>query len=212
MAKITMREIRPGLWHWTAIHPSIGITVSGYRLVAERVLLDPVVPEEGAAGVLVDLPPTDVLLTNRHHWRGCTELIAAFGVTVHAPRSGLHEFGLDRPVTPYDPGDELPGGAVVHEVGHLCPDEMALWFPAYRALAIADGAIRHPPGGPLAFVPDRLIGENPEPVKAALRDRYGELARGLRPDVLLLAHGEPIIDGGGAELARFSREGGSAEF
>ena len=89
---------------------------------------------------------------------------------------------------------------------------MALWFPAYRALAIADGAIRHPPGGPLAFVPDRLIGENPEPVKAALRDRYGELARGLRPDVLLLAHGEPIIDGGGAELARFSREGGSAEF
>ncbi len=149
-----MREIRPGLWHWTATHPLIGITVSGYRLAAERVLLDPVLPEEGA-GVLGDPPPTDVLLTNRHHWRGCTELIAAFGVTVHAPRSGLHEFGLDRPVTPYDPGDELPGGAVVHEVGHLCPDEMALWFPAYRALAIADGVIRHPPDGPLAFVPDQ---------------------------------------------------------
>ena len=40
-----MREIRPGLWHWTAIHPSIGIPVSGHRLAAERVLLDPVIPE-----------------------------------------------------------------------------------------------------------------------------------------------------------------------
>ncbi len=49
-------------------------------------------------------------------------------------------------------------------------------------------------------------------MKAALRDRYGELARERRPDVLLLAHGEPIIDGGGAELERFSREGASAEF
>jgi hypothetical protein len=68
-----MREIRPGLWHWTAIHPSIGMTVSGYHLVAERVLLDSVVPE-GGAGVLGDPPPTDVLLTNRHHWRGCTEV------------------------------------------------------------------------------------------------------------------------------------------
>ena len=206
-----MREIRPGLWHWTAIHPVIGKKVSGYRLAAERVLLDALIPEEGAE-VLGDPPPTDVLLTNRHHWRGCTELIAAFGVTVHVPRSGLHEFGLDRPVTPYDPGDELPGGAVVYEVGHLCPDEMALWFPAHRALAIADGAIRHPPDGPLAFVPDRLIGEDPEPVKAALRKRYGELARELRPEVLLLAHGDPVISGGSAALERFSRQGESATF
>lgn len=206
-----MREIRPGLWHWTAIHPSIGMPVSGYRLAGERVLLDPVLPEEGA-GVFADAPPTDVLLTNRHHWRGCSDLIAAFGVTVHAPRAGLHEFGPDRPVTPYDPGDELPGGAIAHEVGHLCPDEMALWFSAHRALAIADGVIRHPPGGPLAFVPDGLIGEDPEPVKAALRERYRGLARELRPEVLLLAHGAPVVGDAAAALERFSQEGGSAEF
>jgi hypothetical protein len=34
----------------------------------------------------------------------------------------------------------------------------------------------------------------------------------LRPEVLLLAHGEPIFDGGSAALERFSREGASAEF
>jgi hypothetical protein len=38
------------------------------------------------------------------------------------------------------------------------------------------------------------------------------LARELRPQVLLLAHGEPVVSGGGAALERFSREGESAEF
>ena len=49
-------------------------------------------------------------------------------------------------------------------------------------------------------------------MKAALRERYGELARELRPEVLLLAHGEPVVSGGGAALERFSRQGESAEF
>jgi hypothetical protein len=207
-----MREILPGVEHWRAEHPVIGKPVSSYRLVAERVLLDPLVPAAGLDVLRAPQPPTDVLLTNRHHWRGCTALREAFGVTVHAPHSGLHEFGDDRPVVPYDPGDVLPGGAEVHEIGHLCPDEMALWLPAHRALALADGVIRHPPGGPLCFVPDFLIGDEPEPVKAGLRERYAALAETLAPEHLLLAHGDPVIGGGAAALARFAREGGSASF
>ncbi len=57
------------------------------------------------------------------------------------------------------------------------------------------GCLAAGPPTPLAFVPYRLIGD-PEPVKAALRERYGELARELRPEVLLLAHGEPVVSGG----------------
>jgi hypothetical protein len=207
-----MREILPGVRHWTARHPAIGMRVSSYALVDERVLLDPLVPEEGVAALAEPEPPADVLLTNRHHWRGCSDLREAFGVTVHAPRAGLHEFGEDRPVVAYDPGDTLPGGAEVHEVGHLCPDEMALWLPRHGALALADGVIRHPPDGPLCFVPDFLIGEDPEPVKAALRERYAALAEALAPEHLLLAHGDPVVGGATAALARFAREGGSASF
>ena len=207
-----MREIVPGIVHWTAEHPVIHIPVSGYALTAERVVLDPVLPAEGVAVLGDPEPPTDVLLSNRHHWRGTSELREAFGVTVHAPRAGLHEFGDDRPVEPYDPGDTLPGGAEVFVVGHLCPDEMALWFPQHGALALADGVVRHPLDGPLGFVPDQLIGDDPEPVKAALRERYAELAAVLQPDILLLAHGDPVVGGGAAALVEFTRSGGTVSF
>lgn len=207
-----MREIAPGILHWTAEHPVIHIPVSSYALTAERIVLDPLLPEGGADALAYPEPPTDALLTNRHHWRGSSDLRAAFDVTVHAPRSGLHEFGDDRPVTPYDPGDRLPGGAEAFEVGHLCPDEMALWFPAHGALALADGVVRHPLDGPLGFVPDQLIGDDPEPVKAALRERYAELAATLMPDVLLFAHGDPVVGGGAAALVEFTRSGGTVAF
>lgn len=49
-------------------------------------------------------------------------------------------------------------------------------------------------------------------MKAALRERYGELALELRPEILLLAHGEPVVSGGGAARERFSRQGESAMF
>src|SRR2546425_1202879 len=47
MADAAMREIAPGLWHWTAPHPRIHLEVSSYYLLAERVLLDPMEPPEG---------------------------------------------------------------------------------------------------------------------------------------------------------------------
>lgn len=207
-----MRSVLPGIEHWTAVHPRIGIPVSSYRLPAAGVLLDPLVPAEGLDALREPAPPSAAILTNRHHWRACSELIEAFGVTVHAPRAGLHEFGPDRPVTAYDPGDALPGGGVAHEVGVLCPDENAIWFADHRALAIADGIIRHPPGGPLALVPDPLLGDEPEAVRRGLRARYRELAAELGPEHLLLAHGNPVIGGATAALEEFAAHGASVSF
>ena len=196
-----MQEVAPGIWHWAAQHPRIRIRVHSYYLPAEGALIDPIAPEEGLDWFAEHGPPTDVLLTNRHHYRSSGEFVERFGVTVRCVRQGLHEFGEGRPVEAFEFGDELPGGIVAHEVDAICPDETAFFIPARRALAVADGAVRWEDGGPLAFVPDSLMDE-PERTKEGLREAYRRLAE-LDFDHLLLAHGDPFVGDGRAVLAAF---------
>ena len=112
-----VNEIAPGIWHWTAPHPAIRIRVSSYYLPAERVLIDPIAPEDGLDWFAAHGPPTDVLLTNRHHYRSSAQFAERFGVTVHCVRQGMHEFADGQRVEPFDFGAELPGGVVAYEVG-----------------------------------------------------------------------------------------------
>jgi hypothetical protein len=197
-----MREISPGLWHWTSEHPHIHKGVSSYWLADEHVLLDPMLPAEGpdwfpAHGGA----PEHVLLTNRHHDRDAWALRERFGCAVHCPQAGVHEVEGRGPVEAYAPGDTLPGGAVAHEVGAICPDEMALHLPAHRALAVADGIIRWNPEDDLSFVPDSLM-DDPEATKTGLRAAYTRLLE-LDFDTLLLAHGGPEVGDGKAALRAF---------
>ncbi len=198
-----MVEIAPGIWHWSAAHPRIGIPVHSHYLADERVLLDPIAPDDGLDWFAEHGPPTDVLLTNRHHYRSSADFVERFGVTVRCVREGLHEFAHGELVEPFDFGDVLSGGLVAYEVGAICPDETALHIPARRALAIADGAVRWEENGPLAFVPDELMDE-PERTRSGLRDAYRRLAE-LDFDHLLLAHGDPFIGNGRETLAEFAR-------
>ncbi len=198
-----MQEIAPGIWHWSAEHPRIGIEVHSYYLPAERVLLDPLVPPDVADRLAELGPPQHALLTNRHHYRSCGELVERFGLTVRCVREGLHEFAHGEPVEPFDFGDELPGGIVAHRVGAICPDETAFHIPARRALALADGAVRFEPEGPLGFVPDRFMDE-PERTKEELRAAYRRLVDGLEFDHLLLAHGAPFVGDGREALRAFA--------
>ena len=42
-----MKEVLPGIWHWTALNESIGgKEVSSYYLASERVVIDPMLPAE----------------------------------------------------------------------------------------------------------------------------------------------------------------------
>ena len=198
-----MDEIAPGIWHWSAPHPRIGIVVHSYYLPEEGVVIDPIGPPGGLDFFAEHGPPTDVLLTNRHHYRSSGDFVGRFGATVRCVREGMHEFADGEPVEPFDFGDELPGGIVAHRVGAICPDETALHIPGRDALALADGAVRWEPGGPLAFVPDRFMDE-PEQTKAGLRAAYGRLAAELEFRHLLLAHGEPAVGDGREALAAFA--------
>ena len=200
-----MREIAPGLWHWTAPHEHIGKDVSSYYLPAERVLIDPLTPPEGLAWLEEHGRPEHILLTNRHHDRDAWRLREAFGCAVHVVRSGVYELEGRGPVEAFDFGDELPGGIVAHEVGAICPDETALHLPAHRSLACADGVVRWFGQDELAYVPDQLM-DDPEDTKAGLRDAYRGLLA-LDFDHLLLAHGDPIVGGGKDALSSFLTQG-----
>jgi hypothetical protein len=188
-----MDEIAPGLWHWTARHPHIGIDVSSHYLSGARVLIDALIPPAGLAFFDDHGRPEHFLLTNRHHDRDAWRLRDAFGCTVHCISNGVHELDGRGPVETFEFGDELPGGIVVHEVDVICPDETALYLPSHRALACADGVIGAEGGG-LTFVPDALL-DDPEQTKRGLRDAYARLCDELEFEILLLAHGRPVLSG-----------------
>jgi glyoxylase-like metal-dependent hydrolase (beta-lactamase superfamily II) len=191
-----MEEIAPGIRHWKATHPNLGIEVSAYWLPELRLLLDPIaVPDE-----VEDVD--HILLSCRHHVRDCLQAAERLGATVRAPRTGMHDYPEGSPIQPYDFEEPLLDGDVTpYEVGGLSPDETALHIPPANALSIADGAIRY--GEELHFVPDQYM-DDPDKDKADLRRGFGELADSLEFDVLLLAHGEPIAKGGREALRAFS--------
>ena len=121
-----MLELAPGLWHWTARHEHIHANVSSYYLADARVLIDPITPPDGLQAFGRLGKPEHVVLSNRHHDRHSWRLRDVFGCKVHCIRNGLYELAGRGPVEPFDFGDELPGGIVVHEVDAICPDETAL--------------------------------------------------------------------------------------
>jgi hypothetical protein len=197
-----VQEIAPGLWHWRVPHPQIRMEVSSYYLANERVLLDPMMPPAGTAWFREHGEPRDVILTNRHHDRDAWLLRDEFGCTIHCVREGLHELSGRGDVSPFEFGDALPGAIVAYEVGALCPDEAALHIPAHAALACADGVVRWgSPAADLSFVPDWLMDE-PTVTKHGLREAYRALLD-VDFDLLLLAHGDPVVGGGHAALTAF---------
>ncbi len=45
-----MREIFPGVLHWTAFHDGINAPVSSYFVEPAGIVIDPITPEGGAPG------------------------------------------------------------------------------------------------------------------------------------------------------------------
>lgn len=192
------REIADGLYHWTAVHPEIGVPVSSYYLEPERVLIDPLLPPGGLTWLRKHGPPEHIVLTNRLHSRHSARIAKAFGCTVWCNRKGLaHVRARVKRARPFDGGDRLPGGIEAVQIGAICPDESALFLPRVRAVAIADGVMRQG-NGPLRAVEDDLLVDDPRDaarVKSALKAAYRALAR--KPfEHLLLAHGNPRLRDG----------------
>jgi hypothetical protein len=195
-----VEKILPGVWHWTATHPNTGSTVSSYWVRLSRAVIDALLPEEGIEAFREN-PPRRALLSNRHHLRHAEAFAGELGCTIHCPEPGLHEFEDGPRVEGFAFGEEVAPGIEALEVGAICPDESALLIRDAGALSIADG-IRHYDGR-MDFFSDSLLGDDPEGVKAGLREAYSRLLD-LDFDNLLFAHGDPLIGGGKQALREFS--------
>jgi hypothetical protein len=193
----------PEIRHWSGRHPNLGMAVSSYALVAEGVLLNPLVPDDPSVLDGVDLRA--IVLTNRHHVRGSASL-GGGTLPVHVPQAGMWDLGdVDLDLRPYVDGDGLPGGLRAFEVGVLSPDEFAVHAPEHRALAVADGVMRDG-DGPLATFPDHLLGDDPDAVRRGLGQAFTRACDELDFDHLLLPHGDPVVGDGRERLARFALE------
>jgi hypothetical protein len=191
-----MHQIAPGIHHWTAPHPKIKMNVSSYWLKAPRVLLDPLAVPDEVDGI------EEIVLTNRHHKRDMLAAHERFGAPIRAPRIGMHDFDEDDPVDPYDFEEPFAGGAITaYQVTEYWPDDCALHIPSVGALVIADTVINY---GGLRFVPDNLMGDDPEAEKRDMKATLGRLADELEFEHLLLAHGDPVAGEGRERLREFA--------
>jgi len=189
-------EVMPGILHWRARHPGIGIEVSSFLLTDTSTALDPILPA-GDGPHWVRREVDRVVLTVRHHLRSASD----FGVPILVHRSGLDEVqGEAVAVEGYEAGDVVASGVRVLPFGGICADDAALHIAlGPGVLAFGDGIINY---GEIGHPPDQLLGDDPEAVKA-------DIVEGLVPlldedfDALLFAHGEPVVSGGKEMLRAF---------
>ena len=196
-----MDEVLPGVFHWTATHPRIEVEVSSHFVSGSGTVIDPLLPEEGIEW-FGRRDVRRVVLSNRHHLRHAEQIAARFDCPILCHEAGLHEFEGGPAVRGFAFGDALADDVTALEMGAICPEDTVLRIDASEgALLFADSLIHY---GELGMVPDDLIGDDPEPVKAEIRRRAAVLAEEAEFEHLLFAHGTPKIGGGRAALAAFA--------
>jgi hypothetical protein len=194
-----VREIVPGISHWTAFHEPIGASVSSYFIAPAGVVIDPKQPDGGWDAL--PAKPQQVLLTSGHHLRDASTCAETFGIPIRASYEAIEHLGEGPEIEPFGHHDEPAPGITAIHIGKLSDDEGAFHIAVGEgAIAFADGVNHY--GRALGFFPDSLLGAHPDRVKAALKQAFtGLLGRDF--DHLLFAHGEPVVGGGKAALRDF---------
>jgi glyoxylase-like metal-dependent hydrolase (beta-lactamase superfamily II) len=197
-----MDEVLDGVFRWKAVHPRIKIEVGCHFVAGSGTAIDPLLPAEGIEW-FDGRDVQRIVLSNRHHLRHAPEIAERFGCPILCHEAGLHEFENGPQVEGFAFGDRLAEDVVALEMDAICPEDTALRIEAGGgALLFADSLINY---GAVGFVPDNLIGEDPEAVKRRVRERAAALLD-EQFEHLLFAHGDPLI-GGGRKALRGVAEG-----
>ena len=184
---MTVQELAPGLWRWTAPHPDwkqgddwepeVGCVY--YEAAAATVLIDPLVPPERERffeALDRDIErrglPLVVLLTCPWHERSATELTERYAA-----------------------GGEPPAEVEGFSVPQV--DETLWWLPEHAALVAGDTLLGAPDG--VRVCPDSWLDERSSP--ASLRSALSPLLD-LPTERVLVSHGTPVLAHGRAALER----------
>jgi glyoxylase-like metal-dependent hydrolase (beta-lactamase superfamily II) len=194
-----MEEIVEGVFHWKAVHPNTHSEAGCHFVADSGTAIDPLLPDEGiewfdGRGV------ERIVLSTRHHLRHAPEIAERFDCPILCHESGLGEFEDGPAVEGFAFGERLAGDVVALEMNSISPDDTVLRIEqSGGALLFADSVVNR---GSLGFVSDELIGDDPEAVKAKVRERCRALLD-ERFEHLLFAHGDPLVGGGRPALQAF---------
>jgi metallo-beta-lactamase superfamily protein len=171
---VEVKELKPGLWHWTAQHPEWDEreVSSAYVETPDAVcLIDPLLPRGEEERFFVALErdvqrlglPVAIVLTNPWHRRSSTELEQRYRAKVFVGVEGA-----------------LPGGLQAY-AGGMQPEDVVLHAPSHRVL----------------FTGDTLLGNElcPEDWLAEGREHHVNCLRRvveLDADLVVPSHGMPF--------------------
>ena len=196
-----VRELRPGLWRWTAAHPEwehaehwgpeVGSVYA--ELTDALVMVDPLVPqdEEDRFWEALDRDvervgkPVHVLLTVHWHERSVAAVLDRYKATLWRPE----EKG------------ELPAGVHAEVVKGSDWVEALFFLEPHRALIAGDLLIGKAGGGielPVGWFPKGEQDWAQQELKPELRKRLAELP----VELVVVSHGEPVLEDGAAALER----------
>lgn len=188
------------MWRWTAAHPEweaglhwpqhVGSVYA--ELPDAVVLIDPIVPAEEPDRLWEALDrdverigrPVHVLLTVHWHERSAEEVLDRYGATLWRPEQ---------------PGG-LPPSAQAEIVQGADWAEAVFYLEPWRALVVGDLLIGDGEGGlrvPVSWFPR----EEQDWVRRGLKEQLRRLLD-LDLDLVLVSHGDPVLEGGHAALAR----------
>jgi hypothetical protein len=191
---VRIEELRPGLHRWTADHPDAeadpepgspadwgpAVGSVAYEAPGALLLVDPLVPDEGwdALDALVERHgrPISIVTTIPFHGRSRDEVNARYAITNDVP-AGVETIPID--------------GA----------DETMVWLPGPRALVPGDRILGDDRGG-LRLCPESWLRYLPSGMtRTQLREELRPLLD-LPIELVLVSHGEPVLDRGREALAR----------
>jgi glyoxylase-like metal-dependent hydrolase (beta-lactamase superfamily II) len=184
--------VRSGLFHWQGYEPEVKCDCDSTAIVtpAGLIFIDPTPLADLALDDLVAesfSSPAAVVLTSGNHQRESLALARRFGIPVFAPGNAGEDIIADQR---FRSGDPVAGMKSIALPG-FGPGETA--FLHEGALIFGDALINLEPEG-LRLLPEKYR----EDKKQSLRS-LGAL-QALKPDVLLFAHGQPLISNAATRL------------
>ena len=189
---MTIEEIAPRLWWWSAPHPEWKQVVSSYATVTDDafVLFDPLVPEDLWAALDGDVRhhgPPAILITVHFHVRSAQEILDRYdGSTLWGHEPALTKMRRRIGETKsFKEGDVLPGGVEAVAMHHM--DEAAFWIPSHEALLLGDSVVGK--DGRAELSPSSWLRKRETVDEQRASD---ERALERAPKRLLLTHGGPI--------------------